>query len=454
MRAPRRPLPPAQAQTPLASEAVESTVASRSADRAQLAILTAESEALDATLLALRAQIDPIKRRLDSYIYPIATIPNEMLSEIFLCYVEDAGLYPGGPKFFFGNRPETLLLVCKAWRDIALTTPRLWRTLQFEVGWTVVEGQTFSGPSALIQAHVNVARKRLERSGVLPIAFRVPRYDEIGAVRRQEMPTQTSTLELLLQSAHRMRWEYAHLELDDQYCGPRIEGPFPYLRQLDITYRGDELHEENRSIDSILAPLNSGDAPNLRMLSACLTNNAWAVVSFPWSQLTRLHLGGDGVLPSAALTIIRQCAVLTECRLSILAIEHDSEPGVLPTTQLLTLQTLIINQSEVLWERTSPDLFVALRAPNLRRLYLDEVLFFIPGFTPGFAHAILADAIRRMTGDLRLERLGIGRVTQAEGDYRQALGTIPELEFHDGEMEEDEDEYDAWGSWQSYLCER
>ncbi|KAF7311295.1 F-box domain-containing protein [Mycena kentingensis (nom. inval.)] len=446
MRAPRRTLPPAQAQAPLPSEAIESTVASRSADRAQLALLTAESEALGATLLALRAKMDPIKRRLDSYIYPIATMPNEMLSEIFMCYVEDAGVYPSGPEFFSGNRPETLLLVCKAWRDIALATPSLWRTLKFGYGWFAQPGE-FSGPPELIQAHVNVARKRLERSGVFPIAFSVPRYDEIGDPRRQDMATQTSTLELLLQSAHRMRWEYAHLELDAEYYGPRIEGPFPHLRHLDITYRGDDWDEESRSVDSILAPLTSGNAPGLRVLFVRLSKDAWDAVSFPWTQLTKLYLGG-GMLPSAALTILRQCAVLTECRLSILEDDTESEPGLLPTTTLLTLETLLVNQEEALRDWTSPDLFVALRAPNLKRLYLDQALFFIPGVTAGSAPAILADAVRQLKGDLRLERLGIGQVTQSEGDYRQALGAIPELEFHDGELEDDEDEYGVWGSWQ------
>ncbi|KAF7311288.1 F-box domain-containing protein [Mycena kentingensis (nom. inval.)] len=245
----------------------ESTPASRAADRAELAVLIIEIPRLEARQAS-------IQERLAAYIYPIETIPHEIMSEIFLWYI-DGGTYPSGPQFLSGDRPESLLLVCKTWRDIALATPRLWRTLKFGHGATLQ--RRFANPDTLLQTHVNIARRRLERSGALPIAFSVLAPEKLrGGTVGFSRASHAAILALMLEDTNPARWEYARIILERDYFGPRIEGTFHQLRVLDVV-------NKKGLIDSFrIAPFTSDNAPKLSTLFAWIPDLAWLTGAFPW----------------------------------------------------------------------------------------------------------------------------------------------------------------------------
>ncbi|KAJ6537384.1 hypothetical protein DFH09DRAFT_930847, partial [Mycena vulgaris] len=61
------------------------------------------------------------KTRLDAYAYPVSTLPNEIISEIFVHSLPDrAEGAPSGAK-----APLLLAQICHKWREIVLSTPSL-----------------------------------------------------------------------------------------------------------------------------------------------------------------------------------------------------------------------------------------------------------------------------------------------------------------------------------------
>ncbi|KAJ7509598.1 hypothetical protein B0H11DRAFT_2421599 [Mycena galericulata] len=69
-----------------------------------------------------------IQESLDCIIYPILTIPVEIISEIFLHCLPDQPTQPSARV-----APLLLSAICRQWRYIALSTPRLWAVLKIHI---------------------------------------------------------------------------------------------------------------------------------------------------------------------------------------------------------------------------------------------------------------------------------------------------------------------------------
>ncbi|KAJ7149590.1 hypothetical protein C8R46DRAFT_862117, partial [Mycena filopes] len=64
-----------------------------------------------------------LKSHLGAYVYPVLTLPNELVSEIFLHTREissDSSTL---------EAPLLVSCICRHWRDIALSTPERWDTV-------------------------------------------------------------------------------------------------------------------------------------------------------------------------------------------------------------------------------------------------------------------------------------------------------------------------------------
>ncbi|KAJ7745472.1 hypothetical protein DFH07DRAFT_17623 [Mycena maculata] len=58
--------------------------------------------------------------------FPVLTLPTEITTEIFTCCLPKT---PRDPRSC--DAPLLLTRICQQWRDIALSTPRLWTTVSF-----------------------------------------------------------------------------------------------------------------------------------------------------------------------------------------------------------------------------------------------------------------------------------------------------------------------------------
>ncbi|KAK7022459.1 hypothetical protein R3P38DRAFT_1118859 [Favolaschia claudopus] len=100
--------------------------------RKQLDELSSAIEAQRLVLDHLINQRSHVQRQLNNFLDPMALLPLELQSKIFLeclCHAEeDVIVQRPDPK----AAPMLLLGICQLWRDIALSTPELWNHLRME----------------------------------------------------------------------------------------------------------------------------------------------------------------------------------------------------------------------------------------------------------------------------------------------------------------------------------
>ncbi|KAJ7742565.1 hypothetical protein B0H16DRAFT_1247778, partial [Mycena metata] len=68
-----------------------------------------------------------LRDRLNAYTYPVLTLPPEVMSEIFVHFLP---VYPKRAPQKGLLSPSTLGQICCLWREIAFSTPQLWRTVK------------------------------------------------------------------------------------------------------------------------------------------------------------------------------------------------------------------------------------------------------------------------------------------------------------------------------------
>ncbi|KAF8153606.1 hypothetical protein K438DRAFT_1987572 [Mycena galopus ATCC 62051] len=103
------------------------------ADRASIVRLEAQifdlQRSTERLILELRAQQAVVQRRIDSYKYPVLTLPNEMVTAIFLHF--SPIYYPHCRHRIGGFSTRLLTQICRRWREVALAMPDLWRAIYF-----------------------------------------------------------------------------------------------------------------------------------------------------------------------------------------------------------------------------------------------------------------------------------------------------------------------------------
>ncbi|KAK7048994.1 hypothetical protein R3P38DRAFT_1883166 [Favolaschia claudopus] len=79
-------------------------------------------------LRSLEEQQSQARRRLNSALDPIARLPTELQSEIFMLCAANVSQ----PTVDFDEPPLVFLVVCHLWNDIAISIPRLWTRLRID----------------------------------------------------------------------------------------------------------------------------------------------------------------------------------------------------------------------------------------------------------------------------------------------------------------------------------
>ncbi|KAJ7659277.1 hypothetical protein DFH06DRAFT_438945 [Mycena polygramma] len=354
------------------------------ADRARV-------KALDAQILNLRSERALIQDRIDSYKYPVLTLPNELVSEIFAHFLPT---YPLCPPLTGILSPQLLLSICPTWRDIALSTPILWRAISLK---TIPEDSLYdSAPWRPLVARPSAAERVgswVGRSGSYPLSLQIV----------NEQFQTDDVLDVLV--PHRARWEYVELcsmKLSTGHLLP-IDGPLPLLRQLEI--------RESETLSSTMA---FPDMPQLRTASVWHSGHAPALL--PWAQLTSLTLVERE--PVDCTRVLSHARNLRYCEL---VLYEDTAP-LQPSIALLHLHTLVL----VHWETDmSPArrYLLSFIVPALRRLQVPE-------------ECLLDRPIATLTSFIsssgcELQELRItGPHQTSEVAYRSAFPTIPRVTFN------------------------
>ncbi|KAK7016920.1 hypothetical protein R3P38DRAFT_1333932 [Favolaschia claudopus] len=269
-------------------------------DRAFIAEKEAQILNLEAQILVLRQRITdiraaqkPAQKRLDSYRYPVLSLPNEIVSEILVHAIPP---YPQAPPTV---SPTTLTHICRQWRDIALATQRLWRSLKLD-----------RNAGASEAAWRALANSWVERAGSHPLSLYAHFMDPSLV-----FPTFGDRLEYL----------YAYPPSVQYATGINVDSSLPMLHSLGL----DSL----RYSFPVSFTLRDGVAPLLRTVS--LDSIPFRQLTLPWAQLTSLTL--KGITGSDTEKILRQSSRLVYCEL-----ETRGPTSIASDIQLPQLESLLI----------------------------------------------------------------------------------------------------------------
>ncbi|KAJ7320799.1 hypothetical protein DFH08DRAFT_387418 [Mycena albidolilacea] len=218
------------------------------ADRARIADLDAQIRDLERSLSVLRSEKSAVQERLDSYKYPVLTLPNEIVCEIFVHFLPP---YPICPPPTDPLSPILLTHICRGWREIALASPVLWRAIHI------------SGNDDLVSTF-------LSRSVLRPLSIHLNEWRQPFDDLAQDF------LAPLL--PHCARLEYLTLRLSACFGSPRIDAAMPLLQRIDLAL---DNHSESPLVVLRQAPL---------LRAAVLNDYAAASTALPWAQLTSLTL--------------------------------------------------------------------------------------------------------------------------------------------------------------------
>ncbi|KAF7343915.1 F-box domain-containing protein [Mycena venus] len=344
------------------------------ADRVRFIEIEAQILELERSIFSLRTEQEVVQERLDSYKYPVFTLPNEIISEIFVHFLPT---YPDPSPLVGIFSPTTLTHICRRWRGVALATPMLWRAIKLR------------GPIIPFERQAQIYNLWIRRSGSLPLS--VVMLNDRFAISSEMIAT------LIV---HRARWEHLKLCLHS-LSYPMIDGPMPLLRHLDL------------SAKKVFEDVTFHEVPLLR--TVILTGFLDARITLPWVQLTSLTL--NHVSSGQCVTILQQTTNLVHCHL-YLWMYVDSEVFERSNITLLYLESLTFNP---LCDPVTESLNCFI-VPALRTLEIPESL-------------LDTSSINSLKSFITKSRCSLqnvcitGQRTIHEDSYRMAFPSVPNFSF-------------------------
>ncbi|KAJ7130357.1 hypothetical protein C8R44DRAFT_775413 [Mycena epipterygia] len=325
--------------------------ATLAAARARITYIRArirDEELGGATCLSLQEEIDSLQGQLNAYIYPVLTLPNEIMSEIFVHFLP---VYPKRPPIDGLLSPTLLCQICRKWREIGFSTPALWRAVKFTLSWR--DKPKHDQALHLLETY-------LKRSGSCPLSI-----DLISEIR------DASKKLVFLQplTSHRARWEHMRLLRFASIGWLRsIEGPLPFLRSLMIMGYYEVVE------DGEAATLAFHQAPLLQKVALGHYCNVFTAI-IPWSQLTVLVV--QSISPLEYTGILQRAVSLVDCRFGIFYNFFDTTWSLVDERERPNLNLIHAHLESLVLSTFSPppwSLLDILTLPALRNLQVEEEL--------------------------------------------------------------------------------
>ncbi|KAJ7728478.1 hypothetical protein B0H16DRAFT_1263867, partial [Mycena metata] len=273
-------------------------------------------------------------------------LPPEIVAEIFLNFLPN---YPERPPLLGVLSPLVLCGICRPWRQVALSTPVLWRALEIEL-------RDHEDPKALADK-LDLMDAWLLRSGDCSLSLRIHHYSASFALRPPP-PSLPEFYQTLVR--HRRQWEHLDLVMSFRHLSI-IQGDMPRLRHL-IFGPNDN-------------PIEDAPTPDLfnrspQLVNVILTEDfVPSAISLPWTQFTRLE--GLCLYEHECGEILTSARHLVHCTVTIVGLEQDATIPDVPAH--LHLQTLILHVSDMTRiEVDLSNLLSKLTLPALRTLQLPE----------------------------------------------------------------------------------
>ncbi|KAJ6512628.1 hypothetical protein C8R45DRAFT_1206661 [Mycena sanguinolenta] len=303
------------------------------------AALTAKIECLQAQINQLGEERDHLNSFIDPHlalISPARRLPPEVVAEIF------AACLPSHRNPIISGKEAPLLLshICHEWRNIALTTPRLWASLHV---------------IAPIEKRCQEIREAvdiwLSRSGVLPLSISLVHSTAAGLDFR-------AVLEAFI--PYSSRWHRIRFRLP-AYHNFR---PLSVLSPNDVPILESAMIDGFAGADPYWDFLAFLGATSLRSV-AFRRAVKYPQVPIPWSLLRHLCIDRESrwlLTAAEALDIMQRCPELETCALPFKPLWGDASP--MPECRMERLRRLSVVDE---WNGTAA-FFNNLHAPRLESL--------------------------------------------------------------------------------------
>ncbi|KAJ6619990.1 hypothetical protein B0H10DRAFT_2023225 [Mycena sp. CBHHK59/15] len=298
------------------------------------------TQALLDELMQKRSQLNKFIDAHLALVSPVRRLPEDVVREIF------AASLPSNQNATMSRAESPLLLcrICRAWRSIALATPRLWTSLHIVVPST-----------SRLPQFTDAVIEWLSRSGSLPIAFSlVISYSAI-----------VKDLSILLNALAHLsrRWKRIRFRIPSYATllplAALSEGDVPILQSASIALpvQSEDPTEWN-SIGFIATP-------GLRSASVVCMGSSLLALPIHWQNLRHLNVtcGGAPQTLEAILQLLRKCTVLETCILHA-PIFTDSPAAIQAPFRMENLLRLRVMDRRC----TTETLFQPLVLPQLRSL--------------------------------------------------------------------------------------
>ncbi|KAF7364123.1 F-box domain-containing protein [Mycena sanguinolenta] len=328
---------------------------------------------------------EPLDPSPDQETHPISKLPPEILSEIFLNFLP---AYPECPEHSGPLSPLLLCAICRKWRAVAMTTPKIWRAI-----W-----MTVTHSSVGLATQFELLQAWLSRSGSCPLSLDIRSYSWIHLLRESQL--------LQMAVLHSARWEHIDLFLTFENLH-FLQCDLPLLRYLTFGLYAPSPSDTD--------PIDLFDrAP--RLTHVVLTSNfEKSVISLPWHQLT--HLRTELLYLEECVEILHEAVRLVHCDFGICG----SKDAISFTTFLVHphITHLILRLARGTSYRPGLSLlplFENLTTPALRSLRVYE-----PGITPRSLQAFFSRSHRS------LQELHIDKSFVPESTYHQAFPFVSKI---------------------------
>ncbi|ESK89145.1 hypothetical protein Moror_5267 [Moniliophthora roreri MCA 2997] len=344
---------------------------------------------IEEQILRLEAERDELKKIIyhhKALLSPIQRIPRDVLAEIFIKCLPDDHF----PSCNMNDIPLLLTVVCRSWRDLAFSTPRLWNKIHIYLPSTFYES-LFPVLSGVVNERREGVRKWLDRSGSLPISFAVcaPLWHTIPPDILEQDTTHLSIrimrlyegfMSLLCQYSR--RWNEVELRVPSstlKFIGRQLDNNNmdtpDLLKVLNVTCLTEEPEELRAS--NLLDIRQLIQTPSLRALYLAFDGTESLSIPIRWENIVelqiwrplsegRLHLG-------TAMQILTRCSNnLRTCVLTIVSLQDPLQ--LFQDVQLPRLEELYIEFYEKVGDVSRlRDLYGAIIAPALVTLELSVI---------------------------------------------------------------------------------
>jgi hypothetical protein len=334
----------------------------------------AEAMSIDTEIARLRALLLELEHSRDSLwkaanqarslIAPIRKLPPEILGEIFFLTDPSIHFSDGWLTAYYHRIPTVLAgTVCLSWRDIAISTPKLWSliTIATELGL----------PPRMLQRFEEV----LELSGnvLLDLTVKTPLWPTLS-----EEVTASAVFPII--HKHCQRWKHVTLKghpdrivsffridlspysLNSESSALSLQ--LPSLCSLELDIAADEEPEPA----PMVLHIPSVSAPNLRYLSILKTYDDHGGLSFdlPWRQLDTLMFGARYL--SEFFDALSNATSLTQaCLHDCLFVRQIQPPRPISSDALTSLRFRLIDDVTY---RAMLTCFEEFTLPHLRELHI------------------------------------------------------------------------------------